>query len=1095
MNDRIADKRACGVRVMKRVFLSLLVVLLFPLSVRGEGVLGYYRYPALYGEAIVFAAEGDLWTVPTDGGLARRLTTHPGEETHPTVSPDGSTLAFSATYEGPMEVYTMPLAGGLPTRRTWQAEPSIVNSWLPDGRLLYATSHFSTLPDLQLVVLDLDGGYARVPLSQASEGIYDPQGERLFFVRPAFHRNVTKRYAGGTARRIWRFDGEGSEAVVLTDDYVGESHTPMVALGRVYFISDRDGTMNLWSMDDSGGDLRQHTRQSGWDVRDASLSDGRIVYQSGADLWIHDLETDRSRRVAITLATDVDQWRDKWVEDPMEYLTSVHIHPEGESAVLTARGRVFVVPARQGRLIRSSSKPGVRYRDAIFMPDGDHVLALSDETGELEFVELPATGVGDQRALTADGQILRFAGVPSPDGRWVAYSDQNRDLWLLEVSSGQQQVISTNREGVRDIAWAPDSAWVAFVQVASNSFSQVWIHGINGQFHVPLTSDRVNSWSPVWDEKGEWIYFLSDRELRSLVESPWGTRQPEPYFDKPDRIFQVALRQGLRSPFRHVDELFEPDEENELEDDSAEEKAVTVTIDLDGLQNRLHEVPVAAGNFNALDANDETLFWLAQSSGPDPKWELMALAVGNEQPEPVALADEVHYYDLSADGKKLLLQKEKGLFIVDALAVAPEDLSKQAVDLDGWTFPINTREDWRQIFVDAWRLQRDHFYDPGLHGVDWAAVRDKYLPLVDRVTTRDELSELIGRVMGELSALHMSVRGGDHRRGPDDIEVASLGARLVRDAMAGGYRVDYIYRSDPDYPAEISPLARPDVAVSEGEIIVAVNGIATLSVDHIGHLLRKQTGEQVRLRVASAGGRASRDVIVVPTDDERALRYRDWQYTRRQTVEDLGGGDIGYVHLQAMGSRNLTEWYRQFYPVFERQGLIIDVRHNNGGNIDSIILEKLLRRAWFYWKGRVEDPYWNMQYAFRGHMVVLCDQETASDGEVFAEGFRRLGLGPVIGMRTWGGEIWLSSINRLSDSGIARAPMWGTYDEQGQWLIEQHGVDPDIVVDNLPHATFNGEDAQLQTAIDYLLDKIATDPRPVPEPPPYPDRSFDYPEP
>ena len=1079
---------------MRRCLVAVLVLLWSPSLLLAEGVLGYYRDPDLHGNIVVFAAEGDLWAVPVTGGVARRLTTHPAEESHPTVSPDGERLAFSANYEGPMEVYTMPLAGGLPTRHTWEEGRSRANTWTPDGRLVYATAQYATLPDLQLVTLDLEGGYERIPLSQASEGTFDASGETLYFVRPAFHRNVTKRYTGGTARRIWKFSSGAEEAVVLTDDYVGESHTPMWWNGRVYFISDRDGTMNLWSMDENGSDVKQQTRHRGWDVRDAALDEGRIVHQVGADLWIHDIGADTTERIEISLASDVDQWREKWVKAPMEYLTSVSLHPEGDSVVLTTRGRLFVAPTEQGRLVRVSRKSGVRYRDAVFMPDGERVLALSDESGELEFVQLPADGVGEQTPLTDNGQILRFQGRPSPDGKWIAYTDHNRDLWLLEIATHNQRVISSNRQGVSGIAWAPDGRWVAFEQGAANDFVQILIYGIDTKDLTPLTSDRVNSWSPAWDPKGEWVYFLSDRELRSLVPSPWGSRQPEPYFDKPDKIYQVALRSGTRSPFRAPDELFEPPEEEDTSDND-KEGPVTVKIEFEGLQERVREVPAAEGNYNALGVNEKALFWMARESGPNPKWHLMALELTSADPEPETLIEDLKFWDLSIDGKKILAHQNDDLFVFDASTSAPSKLADHKLDLSGWTFTIDPRQDWRQIFIDAWRLQRDYFYDPGLHGVDWEGVRDKYLPLVDRVTTRAELSELIGRVMGELSALHMSVRGGDHRQGPDDVTVASLGARLERDEAGGGYRVDYVYRADPDYPDELSPLANPDVGVVAGDVILAINGVAALSVSHIGELLRNQEGKQVRLRIQPQAGAAFRDVMVTPTDDEWSLRYRDWQWTRRQAVEAASGGKIGYVHLQAMGGFNLTEWYRQFYPVFNRAGLILDVRHNDGGNIDSIILEKLLRRAWFFWKGRVEEPYWNMQYAFRGHMVVLCDENTASDGEVFAEGFRRLGLGKVIGTRTWGGEIWLSSTNRLTDRGIARAPMWGTYDDEGNWLIEQHGVDPDIVVDNPPHATFQGEDAQLQTAIDHLLELIEADPRSVPEAPPYPDRSFDYPDP
>jgi tricorn protease len=470
---------------------------------------------------------------------------------------------------------------------------------------------------------------------------------------------------------------------------------------------------------------------------------------------------------------------------------------------------------------------------------------------------------------------------------------------------------------------------------------------------------------------------------------------------------------------------------------------------------------------------------------------LTALRIDNDDPEPTTVVEGVRQFEISADGKKLLVRRGNTLHVIDARASKVNDLDDSRVDLSGWTFPIDVREDWRQIFVDAWRLERDYFYDPDMHGVEWDAALQKYMPLVDRVTTRDELSDLIGRIVGELSALHTSVRGGDLRRGQDDVRVPTLGARLFRAPDAGGYRIDYIYQSDPDYPDEMSPLADPDLGMSEGDIIEAVNGVPTLEAADIGALLRHQDGRQVLLTVRS--GNASRDVIVVPTGNEYSLRMSDFEFTRRQKVEQDGDGKIGYVYLRSMGSSDINAWYRQFYPVFNRQGLIIDVRDNNGGNIDSFILEKLMRRAWMYWKQRVGQETWNMQYAFRGHMVILVDQNTASDGEAVADGFRRLGLGPVIGMRTWGGEIWLGSSNRLTDGGLARAPSMGVYGEEGAWLIAQIGVEPDIVVDNLPHATFNGQDAQLDTAIRYVLERIAEDPREVPPAPPYPNRGFVYP--
>lgn len=1062
------------------------------------GVAGFYRQPSLRGEEIVFAAEGDLWTVNVSGGLAQRLTTHPAAEGNPVISPDGRTIAFTARYEGPTEVYTMPLTGGVPVRQTWEAEVSTATAWTPDGRLVYTTTHYTGVPKLQMVQLD-PATHVRtiVPLAGASEGAWDESGRTVYFVRPGFHNNVTRRYAGGTARQLWKYTTGATEAVPLLSGYTGESFSPMVWNGRVYFVTDRvavrdtapsTGTMNIWSVDTAGRDLRQHTRHSTFDVRTPSLDQGRIVYQHGADLWLLDIPAGQTRSLSITLASDLDQLRERWITNPMSSLTSAHLSPDGDRLVLTARGRVFVAPVKQGRLVRASRKDSVRYRDAVFAGT-QGVLAFGDESGEFEVMRLPANGVGRDSALTRNGTVLRFSLTSSPDGRRAAWTDNDNNLWVLSPGSAPRKV-NTVSEGVGDLAWSPDSRWLAYSENARNTYQQLKIFDADSARVITVTSDRVNSTAPAWDAKGEFLYFLSDRNLRTVVASPWGARAPEPYFDRPMEVYQVALRTGVRSPFLPATELAPATARTDTgtarvaHNDST--PANRVTIAAEGIAGRVRRVPIPAGNYHALAANSEGLFFIAAGSGADTTSNAMGVRFTNEKPQPVVIAEGVRSLELSANGRKMLLGRGQTFHVVEARVARVPDMNDARVDLSGWTYSIDVRADWRQIFTDAWRMERDYFYDRNLHGLDYRASLDKYLPLVDRITTREELSDLIGWLVGDLSALHTSVGGGDMRRGVDNVSLAALGAHLDRDAAAGGYRIVRIYRHDTDYPETRSPLADPDLDIRNGDIITAVNGVSLTEIPDIGIPLRNQAGHQVLLTIRR--GTDSRDVVVVPLGNEANLRYTDWEVSRREQVEVAGKGDIGYVHLRAMGNTDIEQWFREFYPVFNRQGLIIDVRQNRGGNIDSWVLDKLMRKAWMYWKSRAGEPTWNMQYAFRGHMVVLVDQETASDGEAFAEGFRRLGLGKVIGARTWGGEIWLSGVNVLSDGGVARAPMMGVYGPEGKWLIEQHGVVPDIEVENLPHATFLGRDAQLEAALLYLQQEITRDPRPVPQPPPFPRR-------
>ncbi len=1087
-----------------------------------DQTLGYYRMPAIHGATIVFVAEGDLWRVSTAGGAASRLTSHDGEERDPSISPDGKLVAFTAAYEGPREVYTMPLDGGLPVRRTWDAGRVGTTGWTPAGTLVYATNAGSDLPAVRSWRHDCaTDARGPIPLAQCSETAFLDEAH-VVFTRMQFQGSHTDRYKGGTAQQLWSFtlpipDAETREAKPLTADFDGTSRRPLAWRDRVVFTSDRSGRMNLWSMKPDGGDLRQHTKHAEFDIGSSSIDGDLVVYQLGPDLWMHDLAKSTDTKLAIHLASDFDQMRERWVKEPASAVSAAHVSPDGDRVAFTIRGRVFVAPvqATQGRTVDADRRSGVRYREAAFMPDGARLAAISDESGELEVTMLPANGVGAPERKSSGGDTVRWLAVPSPDGKRIAHTDKRLRLWVLELESGKDTLVEENAaDQPTDLAWSRDSQWLAYASPnASNMNTQVRLWPVTGGKPIDATSDRYDSFKPQWSADGKFLYFESNRSFESAVGSPWGPRGPEPFFAAPGLVFELALKRDARSPFQPDDELLRAaklaekkkkadaakDDAKKPEDKKSDEpKPATKTeIDLEGLAARIEQLPIKPTYFalSPLIATDDALFWMSfdpvgdgDESGPRAG-TLMALAIGNDKPEPVEVASGVRDAELSADGKHLLVRKPAGAkssqWFVIAAKPAKAALDKP-VDLSGIALSVTPAAEWRDMMVDSWRLLRDYFYDRDMHGADWKAVRAKYEPWVARVRSREELNDVFQEMTGELSALHHFVRGGDLRDGTDRVAIATLGADLARDQAAGGWRVTSIPTSDPDEPTVRSPLSAPTVRIGVGDVIRAIDGVPTLSAPHPSALLRNKAGRQVLLSVLAKGATDAHDVIVRPLSsaEDTDLRYRSWEVTRRMRVEDAGKGDLGYLHLSAMGGENISQFTRDFYPVFARKGLIIDVRDNRGGNIDSWVLSRLMRKAWMYWNQPAgHPPLWNMQYAFRGHIVVLCDARTASDGEAFAEGFRRLGLGKVIGTRTWGGEIWLSSSNTTVDGGLTSAGENGVYDDKGAWLIEGRGVEPDITVDNLPYATFSGGDAQLDAAVAHLKKLIKDEPREIPQVP------------
>ncbi|MFD2366037.1 S41 family peptidase [Pseudoduganella sp. GCM10020061] len=1065
----------------------------------------YFRFPTIRGDTIVFTAEGDLWRTSASGGKAQRLTTHASAETHAALSPDGKLVAFAASYEGAQEAYVMPVEGGLPKRITFENGGLVVLGWTPQGEVLISADN-QTGPARQRIVAAVHPASMErrvLPLADANDASLDEAGRVVYFTRMglAMTNDNVKAYRGGAHAQLWRFDmNAGREAEPVFKDDTANNKRPMWWNGRLYFISDSSGADNLWSVRADGSDRRQHTRHSEWDVRNAALGDGRIVYQLGADLRVLDIASGADTLVNASLVSDFDQQRTRIVKSPLEALTSIDLAHKARRLVITARGRVTIAGTGTQRRVEIAVPEGARARSAVFSHDDKWVYAIVDASGENEIWRYAADGSGSGERLTSNAESHRWELYPSPDGKWLAHTDKRGRTWLLDLATRSNIVIDdAGQVGVDrndEVVWSPDSRNLAFVRVGSSEQrNQIGMYNLATKQMSFVTTDRYNASSPVFAPDGKWLYFLSARHFNLGNGSPWGDRNMGPVFDKRIGVYALALQPGTRFPFKPDDELSRPDDEpaTELgaEAKEAAEKAIAAktakpaakpglpAVVYAGLKDRLYEVPVAPGNYRSLAVDDKRLY-LLDADAPG-KATLKTLAISRTAPQPEVFVANVREFGLTWDKKHIFYRTASpsgpgDMLIVEAGAKQQQDISKAKVKIDDWAIVTNPRLEWKQMFNDAWRMHRDFLYDVNMRGVNWNGVRARYAPLVDRVTDRAELDDILSMMVSEVGALHSQIRPGDVRRSTSEGVPSALGAVLTR--TAEGYRVDRIYMSEPELPSERGPLAHPDVNVKVGDIITAVNGKELRKERDIADTLLNQADKQVLLHVKSPGG-APRPVIVTPVSLARhgALRYSDWEVGRAQQVEAASKGKIGYLHLRAMVARDINAFARDFYANINRDGLIIDVRRNNGGNIDSWIIEKLLRKAWAFWASNGNQPSPNMQNTFRGHLVVLMDELTYSDGETFAAGVKALKLAPLVGKRTAGAGVWLSDGNRLADNGMARVAENGQFStEDGQWIIEGVGVTPDVEVDNLPHETFNGRDRQLEVAIALLEKKIREQP-------------------
>jgi tricorn protease len=1065
----------------------------------------YYRFPAVRGDTVVFTAEGDLWKVASKGGTAQRLTTHASAETNAAISPDGQWIAFSASYEGAQEAYVMPIAGGIPKRISFENATVTVLGWSAQGEVLVSHQN-DTGPALNTIIASINPtNLQRIifPISDANEASLDESGKTLYFTRfGVHHRNDSiKKYRGGALAQVWSFDlTSKKEAVKLFSGETSNFKNPMIFKSRLYFLSDKDGFFNLYSSNTDGSNIQQLSKHKDWEVRNAKLGDGKIAYQLGADLHVYDINAKNDENLAINLVSDFEQQRPRHVKNPLEFLTSVQVANKEERLIFTARGQLSVAGLGNQRRVDIQIPAGSRARNAVFSADDKWIYAFVDATGENEIWRFPSNGLGKGEQLTKDADFHRTGLFPSPDGKFLAHTDKRGRLWLLELANKSNQIIddafNNGGDAHNDVQWSPDSKTIAVVRgTNSQKRNQIGVYSLESKQLQFVTSDNYESYSPAFSPDGRWMYFLSNRNFQATNGAPWGDRNMGPYFEKRTGIYALALQEGLRFPFKADDELSKaaPKAEVSAEAKAGDSKATDANktettktetakteapkksnaVQFAGLANRLYQVPIAAGNYRQLSVDDKRLYFVESEAGE--RTSLKTLAINKNSPSTDVFAAGVRDYDLSLDKKRIYL-RTSDFYIVEAGAKAPNDLSKAKVQVNDWSIASSPKLEWKQMYGDAWRMHRDYLFDSNMRGVDWKKMYTKYLPLVDRVTDRAELNDVLSLLISEVSTLHSQIRPGEIRRASADAQASSLGAVFSRTKQ--GYRIDQIYRSSAELPNERAPLDSPDLDIKEGDIVKAINGKDVTQARDISDLLLNQADKQVLLQI-QRGNNPARNVIVTPVamGKHANLRYTDWELSRAEQVEKASQGKIGYLHLRAMGASDIASFARDFYSNITREGLIIDVRRNNGGNIDSWIIEKLLRQAWVFWNSPYRQPYVNMQQTFRGHLVVLIDEMTYSDGETFAAGVQALKLGPLVGKRTAGAGIWLSDQNTLIDNGVMRAGENGQFStKDGRWLVEGVGVAPDVEVENPPHASFKGEDKQLETAISLLQKKLKEQP-------------------
>jgi tricorn protease len=1043
------------------------------------------RRPAVNRTHIVFTYAGDLWNVPRAGGDAIRLTTGAGVETDPYFSPDGSRIAFTGEYDGNTDVYLVPSTGGVPQRVTFHPAIDIVQGWSSDGRrILFRSARASHTRSNHLFTIAVDGVFPeQLPLPMAEEGAFSPDGSKLAYMPLARAFDSWKRYRGGRMAVVWiaTLADSSIEKIPRVDS---NDFNPMWAGDRVYFLSDRKGAVTLYVYDTRSKKVAEVFRNDGLDIRSASLGPDSIVYERFGEIWLYDLKSGKTRRVDIRIAADLPEVRPRLVKTAASIL-NVGLSPTGARALFEARGEVYTVPAQKGDARNLTNTPGVAERHPAWSPDGKWIAFFSDESGDYQLHVRPQGGTGEARKFNLGAPSFYHQIEWSPDSKKISYTDKTLRFWYIDLEKKTPVEVDKDLfqppENLPAPKWSPDSRWLAYTKFLPSHMRAVFLHSLETGKSQQATDGMSFASDPVFDASGKYLFFTSSTNIGPVVEGTmWSFNRPVS-----STVYALVLRKDLPSPL-------EPESDEEKEKTAAatpakDKEPIKVSVDFDRIGRRTLALPLPARNYRELVAGKPGILFLIEGGPIGMPVGLASVNVLHRfdlaTRKAVKLAEGIGSFALSANGEKMLVRQGAKTFI--ASSAAPLKPGEGELRLDGMEMWLDPRQEWKQMFRESLRIERDFFYDPNLHGLDLKALEREFAPYLETITTRAELNYLFAEMYGRLTVGHLYIVGGDMPEARK-VQGGLLGADFRIEN--GRYRLTRVFDGESWSPQLRAPLAPPGVNAVEGEYLLAVNGRDVTAADNLFKALEATAGKSVVLRVGpNPTNEGSREVTVVPVADEKPLRYIAWAEDNRRKVDKLSNGRLAYMHLPDTSSGAYTNFTRWFFAQAGKEGVIVDERFNSGGLSADYVVDYLGHKLQNYRTTREGRDMTTPIAGIFGPKTMLINEYAGSGGDSMPYYFRRAKLGPLIGKRTWGGLVgFYAPVPRLVDGGAVSAPNRGFWTPEGKWEVENYGVAPDIEVDQDPRQVRQGHDPQLEKAVAVLLDELKKNPLPVHRKPPYP---------